>query len=57
MNDDELNLQTLTDLEREVRRKHGRNAAALMAGLPLDYQRRLDVLRRLAGLDPTDTSA
>ena len=59
MNDDQNapHLQTLSALEHEVRRQHGRNAPALLSGLPLDYERRVAALRRLAGLDPTDTAA
>lgn len=50
----ELHLQTLTDLERELRRRYGRQAEALISQLPLDYAKRVASLRRLLGNDPTD---
>jgi hypothetical protein len=51
---DTIKLSTLTDLEREVRRQYGRSAEAMLAGLPLDYSKRVASLRRMLHLDPTE---
>ena len=46
---DELHLQTLTNLERQVRQQYGRGAEAMLANMPLDYEARVRALRRMVG--------
>ena len=54
---EEVHLRTLTDLERQLRRRHGRRAEPMLANLPLDYERRVASLRRMLGMDPTTEGA
>ena len=54
---DEIHLEKLAGLEREVRRQYGRTAEGMLMDLPLDYAKRVAALRRLAGVDPADQGA